>query len=66
MSREEENTFRLLKNEPLVETRPIRCLLGFHKWTKYGQPKGSSSSIYIRQGRFCVACNHYQERKFHE
>lgn len=66
MSREEENTFRLLKNEPLVETRPIRCWLGWHKWTKYGPPKGSSSSIYIRQGRYCAACNQYHERKTQE
>lgn len=66
MSLEAENTFRALQNQPLVETRPIRCWLGWHKWTKYSDPRRSGGSIYIRQGRYCVACNHYHERKFQE
>jgi len=66
MSLEAENTFRALKDLPLIETRPIRCWLGWHKWTKYSDPRRSGGSIYIRQGRYCVACNHYHERKFQE
>ena len=62
----EENTFRALKDEPLLATRPIRCSLGWHKWLRWGDPKRSPSSIYIRQGRYCAACNCYTERKFHE
>lgn len=66
MNAEKENTFRALKDEPLLATRPVLCRLGWHQWTKWGEPRRSSSSIYIRQGRFCAACNQYNERKAHE
>ena len=66
MTPKEENTFRALKDEPLLATNPIRCFLGWHKWTKYGDPRRTPSSMYIRQGRFCAACNCYDERKITE
>lgn len=66
MTPEKENTFRALANEPPLATQPIRCWLGWHKWLKYGEPRRSPNTIYIRQGRYCAACNQYDERKMHE
>lgn len=66
MTPEKENTFRALTNEPPLATNPVLCRLGWHKWLKYGEPRRSPASIYIRQGRFCAACNQYDERKVHE
>lgn len=62
-SLEKENTFRMLKEEPLLATRPILCWLGWHKWLKWGEPRRSSGSIYIRQSRYCACCNFFDERK---
>lgn len=63
---EKENTFRALRDEPALSTHPILCRIGFHKWLKWGEPKRSPASIYIRQARYCACCNIYSERKVHE
>ena len=63
MKVEKENTFRALKDQPLLENNPWRCRFGWHKWTRWTDPKKTLDSIYIRQGRYCIACNHYDERK---
>lgn len=66
MNAEKENTFRMLKDEPLLATRPILCRLGWHKWLKWSEVKRSPASIWVRQSRFCAACNVFDERKVHE
>ena len=66
MTPEKENTFRALMDEPPLATRPVRCWLGWHKWLRWSEPKRSPSSIYVRQNRYCAACNYYDERKFQE
>jgi hypothetical protein len=62
---EAENTFRALKDQPPLSTG-FWCRFGWHRWLKWEAPKRSPSSIYVRQGRYCANCNHYDERKFHE
>jgi hypothetical protein len=66
MTPEKENTFRALKDEPPLSTQPWRCMIGLHRWLKWSDPQRSSASMYIRQGRFCAACNQYDERKARE
>jgi hypothetical protein len=63
---EKENLVRMLKEQPLLSERPFWCMLGFHKWQRWNEPRRSPSSIYIRQSRYCDACNIYDERKQHE
>jgi hypothetical protein len=63
---EKENTFRILKDQPLLATKPIRCFLGWHTWLKWGDPKRGPGSIFVRQSRYCCACNYFDERKFQD
>jgi hypothetical protein len=70
MSPEKENTFRALKDEPLLMTS-IWCRFGIHKWTRYSEPaklgttycgsvfspgRGGYYAIMIQEKR-CVNCN---------
>lgn len=54
MTPEEENTWRSLKDEPLVRTSWL-CFLKIHRWTKWSKPYKYGSDYY--QGRCCVHCN---------
>lgn len=63
MSPEEENTFRALKDEPLLMTS-FWCKFGIHRWTKYTDPvkvglkyRYSSYYLILRQEKRCVHCN---------
>lgn len=59
MNSEEENTFRALREEPLLVTR-FWCRFGFHRWTKWSHPIPKfSGSSYARQERECVGCGEY-------
>jgi hypothetical protein len=74
MSPEKENTFRALKDEPLLMTS-IWCRFGIHKWTMYSEPVklGTAyvSSLFSRDGYYaimmqkkrCVNCNIPSHRK---
>jgi hypothetical protein len=75
MSPEKENTFRALKDEPLLVTSFI-CWFGIHKWTKYDEPfaagtKYRPSAIpggyyeVMIQVRSCANCNQVDHRKFY-
>jgi hypothetical protein len=64
MSPVKENTFRALKDEPLLATSKL-CWLGFHKWTRLGEPVkagtrylsfGGWHNILVQEKR-CVHCN---------
>lgn len=58
MNVEKENTWRSLKDEPLLVANPILCRIGIHKWVKWSAPKlAKYSGIYYTQERFCVSCN---------
>lgn len=62
-NKDKENTFRALKDMPPLASS-FWCRFGWHNWLKWGEPKRNAGSIYVRQGRFCECCNHYEERKF--
>lgn len=73
MSPEKENTFRALKDEPLLVTS-FFCRFGIHKWTKYGDPVGSPGLVYrvgmgyyrvMYQRKACASCNAVDHRKFY-
>ena len=64
MSPEKENTFRALKDEPLLMTSHW-CKFGIHKWTRYTDPvrigrnEIATSAYYaiMRQEKRCVHYN---------
>jgi hypothetical protein len=75
MSPEKENTFRALKDEPLLMTSHW-CKFGIHKWTRYTDPTKLGTryrvsafaptgyySIMIQEKR-CVHCNIPSHRKY--
>jgi len=52
---EQENTFRALKDEPLLMKSNL-CRFGWHQWQQWSKPyipKGSSINI---QHRYCDSC----------
>lgn len=75
MSPEKENTFRALKDEPLLMTS-VFCRIGIHKWTKYQEPykaglkyrpiaiPGGVYGVYL-QHRSCANCNQEDHRKLY-
>lgn len=78
MSPEKENTFRALKDEPLLMTSHW-CKFGIHKWTKYNEPVKLGTKYVVgivsytgyyalmSQERRCIHCNtpsHRQHRIF--
>lgn len=74
MSPEKENTFRALKDEPLLMTS-IWCRFGIHKWTRYSDPaklgttyvvspfRSAYYTIMIQEKR-CVNCNIPSHRQY--
>ena len=62
MTAEEENTFRALKDEPLLITSWL-CRFGWHRWAKWSEvyiPKNGRMNI---QHAHCVDCNTMRVRK---
>lgn len=57
---EAENTFRALKEEPLL-VKSIWCYFGLHKWTQWGKPMNRVEGAYDvdYQTRVCSCCNEY-------
>jgi hypothetical protein len=56
MNIEKENTFRALKDEPLLITS-LLCRFGWHRWTQWSDvylPKNASTNI---QDAHCGCCN---------
>jgi hypothetical protein len=55
---EAENTMRALKDEPLLATSFL-CRLGWHNWTKYGEPKARKEGVWTidYQARHYGNCN---------
>jgi hypothetical protein len=75
MTPEKENTFRALKDEPLLMTS-VFCRFGIHKWTKYREPYKTGFKYFTRsnpagyytvmvQPRSCVDCNQENHRTFY-
>ena len=63
MSPEKENTFRALRDEPLLMTS-FWCIFGIHKWTRYTDServgltyKNGAYHAVMRQEKRCVHCN---------
>lgn len=71
MSPEKENTFRALKDEPLLMTSKW-CRFGIHKWTRYNDPvkigttfKSGEYHAVMRQEKRCVHCNIPSHRTYY-
>ena len=64
MTPDEENTFRILKDEePIVTSR--WCSFGIHKWTKWDNTNRRENyrEAWVVQTKTCVHCNDFKERK---
>jgi hypothetical protein len=62
MNVEAENTFRALKDEPLLITSWL-CRFGWHRWTQWSEvylPKGGRNNV---QHGHCGHCNKMRVRK---
>jgi len=56
---EQENTFRILSEEPLLVTS-FWCRFGLHNWTKYREPERTrqyTGPDLLLQIRCCGSCN---------
>ena len=56
-----ENTFRALKDDPLLITSPL-CRFGWHRWTQWSEvylPKNGKNNI---QHAHCGCCNQMRVR----
>lgn len=64
MSVESENTFRALKDEPLIVTSKW-CWWGFHKWTMWDNSRQNKDyhEVWVIQRKTCIHCNDFKERK---
>lgn len=59
---EKENTFRALKDEPLL-IKSWLCRFGWHQWTEWSEvyvPKGGGNNL---QHGHCANCNQMRVRK---
>lgn len=64
MNDEKENTFRALKDEPLLVTSRW-CKWGFHKWTRWAilndkKQKSEMGYTVIELQRYCIHCGRLQ------
>jgi len=64
---EQENTFRILTEEPLLVTS-FWCRFGWHNWTKYKEPEKVREKYddYVIQQRRCAACNTYNRKRLYK
>ena len=60
MNANKENTFRMLREEPLLASR-VLCRFGWHKWLIWG--KAYKESYYYVQERHCDSCNKLDRRQ---
>lgn len=60
MDAEKENTFRALREEPLLMTHFL-CRFGWHRWQKWSAP--TRDGFYIVQDRICDSCGKWKRRK---
>jgi hypothetical protein len=62
MNIEKENTFRALKDEPLLAKHQWRCRLGLHSWMPWEEPISIRHGTwdFIEQYRRCGFCGKAQ------
>ncbi len=65
MNAEKENTFRALKDQPLLATHQWWCRLGIHSWLPWQDPVKNQRGGYnfIEQFRVCGHCNKAERRQ---
>lgn len=53
-----ENTFRALKDQPLLATHQWQCAFGIHTWQKWSDPIKTRRGVYdyVEQYRVCGHC----------
>lgn len=58
MNAEKENTFRALKDQPLLATHQWWCRLNIHSWLPWHEPVKNRRGAYdyVEQFRFCGHC----------
>jgi len=66
-SAEKENTFRSLKEQPLLATS-FWCKIGWHRWTKYDSIVNENYGLwqYLSQYRECVCCGKNDRNVIHK
>jgi hypothetical protein len=64
MNVDKENTFRALKDEPLIARHQWWCRLGVHTWTKYDPPVKIQRGVWlhVEQHRTCVCCGAFDTK----
>lgn len=62
MDNEKENTFRVLKDLPLLITSRW-CSFGIHNYTQWSQPYVPKNGQYNYQHAYCACCNKMRVRK---
>lgn len=64
MSPEKENTFRILKELPLLATHQWLCAIGLHSWMPWRDPVKNRRGAYdyVEQFRACGHCNKAQRK----
>jgi len=65
MNAEKENTFRALKDLPLLATHQWWCRLGIHAWLPWKDPVKNRRGAYdfVEQFRMCGHCNKAERRQ---
>lgn len=60
----EENTFRILSNQPLLSSSKLKCAFKLHNWQQWSQPQSFLRGVYsyIEQYRRCDCCGIVQRR----
>lgn len=61
---DQENLVRILSDKPQLETKPLFCFFGLHRWTKWSNPELTASHTDYYQNRVCIYCNKGQNRVF--
>jgi len=59
---EADNTFRILKEEPLLVTSRW-CRFGIHTWQKWREPNKGTTYVDFYQARYCDSCGLFNRRK---
>lgn len=58
MNVDKENTFRVLKEEPLLARKQWHCRVGLHTWLPWNEPQKNRHGAYdyVEQYRKCGFC----------